>query len=112
MDLFEAAGYRVHRLDIIWDFVPCYANRKYYNVINYNGDVLKCTACNDLYEKSPHGSITLNGSIYGMINSLQNMRRNHLKTRYVSDVDIFLYVWVYVLVIMVVLLIVNSMVWI
>lgn len=40
------------------------------------------------------------------------MRRNHLKTRYVSDVDIFLYVWVYVLVIMVVLLIVNSMVWI
>lgn len=63
MDLFEAAGYRVNRLDIIWDFVPCYANRKYYNAINYNGDVLKCTACNDLYEKSPHGSITLNGSI-------------------------------------------------
>lgn len=49
MDLFEAAGYRVNRLDIIWDFVPCYANRKYYNAINYNGDVLKCTACNDLY---------------------------------------------------------------
>lgn len=63
MELFENAGYRVNRLDIIWDFVPCYANRKYYNAINYNGDVLKCTACNDLYDKKSHGSITSNGSI-------------------------------------------------
>lgn len=60
---FEDSGYEVNRLDIIWDFVPCYANRKYYNTINYNGDVLKCTACNDLYDKNSHGTICLDGSI-------------------------------------------------
>lgn len=50
-------------MDIIWDFVPCYANRKYYNAINYSGDVLKCTACDDLYDKEPHGKIGADGSI-------------------------------------------------
>jgi len=63
LDLFETSGYKVNRLDFVWDFVPCYANRKYYNAINYNGDVLKCTACNDLYDKQTHGTINNNGSI-------------------------------------------------
>jgi uncharacterized protein len=63
LDLFDASGYKVNRLDFIWDYVPCYANRKYYNAINYNGDVLKCTACNDLYDKQTHGAITDKGSI-------------------------------------------------
>ena len=63
LNLFETSGYKVNRLDFIWDFVPCYANRKYYNAINYNGDVVKCTACNDLYDKQTHGTINDNGSI-------------------------------------------------
>ena len=63
LDKFEQSGYKVSRLDFVWDYVPCYTNRKYYNAINYNGDVLKCTACNDMYEKESHGTITANGSI-------------------------------------------------
>lgn len=63
LDLFETSGYKVNRLDFIWDFVPCYANRKYYNAINYNGDVIKCTACDDLYDKQSHGIINKDGSI-------------------------------------------------
>lgn len=63
LDLFEESGYKVKRLDFIWDFVPCYANRKYYNAINYNGDVIKCTACNDLYDEKTHGAISADGSI-------------------------------------------------
>lgn len=61
--LFETSGYKVNRLDFVLDFVPCYANKKYYNAINYNGDVLKCTACNDLYDKQLHGTIKVDGSI-------------------------------------------------
>lgn len=63
LDLFESSGYNVNRMDFIWDYIPCYANRKYYNAINYNGDVLKCTACDDLYDKQTHGIITKDGSI-------------------------------------------------
>lgn len=63
LDLFEKSGYNTVRFDIINDFVPCYANRKFYNAINYNGDVVKCTACDDLYEKKSHGTINENGSI-------------------------------------------------
>lgn len=63
MNIFEQAGYQVTYLDIIENFVPCYTNRKYYNTINYNGDVLKCTACNDLYEKKIHGMLNSDGTI-------------------------------------------------
>lgn len=30
---------------------------------NFNGNVVKCTACNDLYEKSPKGILKENGII-------------------------------------------------
>lgn len=63
LDLFDASGYKTARLDVTNDFIPCYANRKYYNAINYNADVIKCTACNDLYENKAHGTIKLDGSI-------------------------------------------------
>lgn len=63
IELFENSGYTVNHLDIVWDFIPCYANRKYYNAINYNGDIVKCTACNDLYDKKTHGVINADGSI-------------------------------------------------
>ena len=34
-----------------------------HNAINFNGDVIKCTACNDLYENKTHGIIQNDGSI-------------------------------------------------
>lgn len=60
---FHASGYNTVHFDAVNTFIPCYANRKYYNAINYNGDVVKCTASNDLYEKCTHGEIEPDGSI-------------------------------------------------
>lgn len=62
-NLFQDSGYAVRKLDIINNFIPCYVNRKYYNTINYNGDVVKCTASNDLYGSNPHGKLMQDGSI-------------------------------------------------
>lgn len=63
INLFRSFGYNVIRSGMISNFVPCYTNRKYYNTINYNGDIVKCTACNVLYEDKVHGKIAENGSI-------------------------------------------------
>lgn len=61
--LFRSFGYNVFRSGMRLDFIPCYTSQKYYNTINYNGDVIKCTACNVLYEDKVHGKIAENGSI-------------------------------------------------
>lgn len=37
---FHASGYNTVHFDAVNTFIPCYANRKYYNAINYNGDVI------------------------------------------------------------------------
>lgn len=50
---FEESGYKVTYLDIVNDFVSCYVGRRYYNTINYNGQVYKCTASDQLYRESP-----------------------------------------------------------
>jgi len=63
LNKFEKSGYKVVRLDVINNFVPCYASRKYYNAINYNGDVVKCTANDDLYAKDAPGHLNGDGSI-------------------------------------------------
>ncbi len=63
LNKFRQSGYNVQKLDIVAQFVPCYANRKYYNAINYNGNVVKCTACNDLYENPAPGLLQDNGTI-------------------------------------------------
>lgn len=66
MDLlnrFAQSGYNVQKLDIVSQYVPCYANRKYYNAINYNGGVVKCTACDDLYENPAPGQLLDDGTI-------------------------------------------------
>lgn len=62
MLLFEKSGYIVTKLDLILNFVTCYAERKCYNAINYNGDIVKCTACNDLYSEAP-GKLNSDGTI-------------------------------------------------
>ncbi len=63
LHLFHDSGYGVSALDAVMNFIPCYANKKYYNAINYNGDVVKCTACNDLYESEGHGHLKSDGTI-------------------------------------------------
>lgn len=63
LNSFKISGYNVVRFDIINNFVPCYANRKYYNAINYNGDVVKCTANDDLYTNDAPGHLNEDGSI-------------------------------------------------
>lgn len=63
MDLFEDSGYQVQRLNHNLHFIPCYANKEYYNAINFNGNVVKCTACDDLYNKNALGKLTNQGTI-------------------------------------------------
>lgn len=63
LDLFEKSGYNVIRLDLVFNFVSCYADRKYYNAINFNGNIVKCTACDDLYSKESLGYLNDNGAI-------------------------------------------------
>ena len=63
LDRFKSAGYGVEYWNPIVDFIPCYTNKKYYNAINYNGHIVKCTACDDLYDPSPKGILAKNGVI-------------------------------------------------
>ena len=63
MDLFSANGYMVERWHPISSFIPCYANKKNYVAINFNGAVVKCTACDDLYSKEFPGILKDNGTI-------------------------------------------------
>ncbi len=63
LDRFSESGYRVSRRDICRTFTPCYVNTEFYNAINFNGHVVKCTACDDLYLKQPKGILLDNGHI-------------------------------------------------
>ena len=64
LDLFEEMGFRVERWSPIRNYIPCYASRKYYNSINYNGHLLKCTASDDMYREEPMGYLEEDGSIH------------------------------------------------
>lgn len=63
LDLFEINGFKVSRRDVSYTFLPCYVNQQYYNSISYNGNVIKCTACDDLYSDSPYGKLQPDGTI-------------------------------------------------
>lgn len=63
LDGFSASGYKVQRWSPPYKSIPCYASKEYYNAINFNGHVVKCTACNDLYEKDAKGQLLSNGTI-------------------------------------------------
>jgi radical SAM domain protein len=60
---FESSGYVVSRHDVVSNFMPCYVNKKYYNAINYNGNVVKCTACDDIHKDNAKGKLLDNGHI-------------------------------------------------
>lgn len=64
LDLFEEKGFNVERWSPVRNYISCYANKKYYNTINFNGHVLKCTACDDLYRKEPLGYLKEDGAIH------------------------------------------------
>lgn len=59
---FSESGYRVSNFSLP-SFIPCYASKAYYSAINFNGNVVKCTACNDLYDEVPKGKLNLDGTI-------------------------------------------------
>lgn len=63
LDAFEQAGFCVARHNMPMNYMSCYVCKKYYNCINYNGYVVKCTACDDLYEAEPKGVISDTGAI-------------------------------------------------
>ncbi len=63
LNKFDQLGFKTQKLDIVEDYIPCYANKKYYNAINYNGNVVKCTACDDLYADTPKGKLLDTGEI-------------------------------------------------
>lgn len=61
---FSKLGFQVQKLDIVTNYIPCYVCRKYYTAINYDGNLIKCTASNDLYSKQPLGNINPDGSLH------------------------------------------------
>lgn len=61
---FEKEGYCSNsQFDLDNGFIPCYADKKYYNAINYDGSVVKCTANDDLQSGNPPGKLQDDGSI-------------------------------------------------
>lgn len=63
LDLFRDKGFAVEYWSPIMNFIPCYANKRYYNAINYNGSVVKCTACDDLHTPNLRGKLRNDGKI-------------------------------------------------
>lgn len=60
---FEHYGYDVTRFDFICNFISCYVEKHYYNAINFNGNIVKCTATDDLHTADPYGCLSKNGEI-------------------------------------------------
>ncbi|MDR2907235.1 MAG: radical SAM protein [Bacteroidales bacterium] len=61
-DVFRKKGFSVNGAHINPNFYTCYADCYYQSVINYNGDIFKCTA-RDFYTYQPDGKLDKNGEI-------------------------------------------------
>lgn len=59
----SSCGFGVNKLEVVSNYIPCYANRKYYTAVNYNGKLLKCTASDDLFSETPLGELNADGSL-------------------------------------------------
>jgi uncharacterized protein len=59
-------------VDLIQNFVPCYASRKYYNAISFNGNVYKCTVKESLHKDSL-GCLDENGIIQWHVENFENI---------------------------------------
>ncbi|MBD5203862.1 MAG: radical SAM protein [Bacteroidales bacterium] len=60
---FRESGYDTRNMDLSFNYLPCYTNKKYYNAINYDGFVMKCTANEDPYLKEGRGILEVDGRI-------------------------------------------------
>lgn len=58
---FKKYGYIVENWSLPLNFIPCYTCREKYHAISYNGNLIKCTACDDLYSSDKIGFIDSNG---------------------------------------------------
>lgn len=47
---FLKSGYDVEKWNLSLNHMPCYTCKKYYNAINYNGQVVKCTATDEIHQ--------------------------------------------------------------
>jgi len=63
INAFINSGFRASQIDIDNAFITCYTDRKYYNAINYNGNIVKCTANDDIYSDAPPGKLQKDGTI-------------------------------------------------
>jgi uncharacterized protein len=63
LDDFEKSGYQVSRRGATSTFTSCYVSKEYFNAINYNGNVVKCTACDDIHKEHTKGKLLENGQI-------------------------------------------------
>lgn len=70
-DAFHSMGFRVSKPLFNNVFSPCYADLEHSAVINYNGDVFKCTAI-DFANTVRDGYLTIDGNIIWENESLQN----------------------------------------
>ncbi len=62
---FEDAGFRVEYWNPLNYGAPCYASRRLHSTINYQGDIVKCTANDDLYQSDAKCKIGSDGKIEG-----------------------------------------------
>ena len=63
MDGFAKSGYNVSRWNPVSNFIPCYVSKKFYNAINPDGKIVKCTACDDIYGENAYGTLKEDGTI-------------------------------------------------
>lgn len=68
---FNQNGYKTNS-EIDNGCLSCYTDKKWYNSINFNGDVVKCTANDDLYSKNPPGKLQEDGSIVWRRDYIEN----------------------------------------
>jgi uncharacterized protein len=62
-EVFRKSGYRFSDIDVENNLMHCFTDKKYYNAINYDGGVLKCTANGDLELESSPGFLKDNGDV-------------------------------------------------
>ncbi|WP_369491562.1 radical SAM/SPASM domain-containing protein [Porphyromonas crevioricanis] len=81
--LFRDSGYQTPVMnDLNLDFKTCYADKKFFNTINWNGDVLKCTADEKtLYTNNPPGKLKADGQIEWQ----QGFLEDYYKIRFECD---------------------------
>ena len=81
LNSFKKSGYKVVLLDATTNYMSCYTNKIYYNAINYNGNIIKCTACNIFNEDDTIGILNNDGSINCNEKHLDKFRRKTFENK-------------------------------